>query len=140
MKSHKSIAVLMIVVTGIIAFWLYPGINKANTKKYERVYEDTSGKENSPSTLVSSDTDASDTSKHRIGIKKPEYLKQEIVLEGGVKELEVEMFSRAIHFREELIAEDSLELENPVAQELEISEDSAEIDVVASTEVKRAIE
>src|SRR5215213_2086286 len=95
MKSHKSVAILMLIVTGIISFWLYPGINKANTAKYERVYEDTFTK-----TTVASVPDKSDTTIRRLSVKKPEYLKQELVPKKGVKKLEVEMFSRATHFRE----------------------------------------
>lgn len=99
MKSHKSIAILMIVVTGIISFWLYPGINKADTARYERVYENTSVKN------VGSLPEKSDTAIRSLGIRKPEYLKQELVLLGGIEELEVEMFSRATHFHEPPIPE-----------------------------------
>jgi hypothetical protein len=130
----------MIIVTGILSFWLFPGINKANTAKYERVYEDTFTK-----TPVRSLPDESDTTIRRLSVKKPKYLKQEIVPKKGVKHLDVEMFSRATHFREKvLVIDDSVKINEDVVfinrevvfeQPISIA-DSASVDMAASNDVK----
>jgi hypothetical protein len=136
MKSHKSIALLLIVVTGIVSFWLYPGINKANTAKYERVYEDTFTKKSS----LNSVSLESDTTIRRMSVKKPAYIRQELVPKRGVKKLEVEMFSRATHFVEpQLVLDDSLLIDSPgVVEEITFS-DSAAVRATSSTTMKSLV-
>jgi hypothetical protein len=142
MKSHKSIAMLMIVVTGIVSLWLYPRINKSTHAKYARVYEDTSLKRNSVASLVNSSADDSDISIRRMSVKKPVYIKQDLVPVKGAKSLEVKMFSRATHFIEERIEiADTLNVNLPVANEEPVTiGDTVSVEVATASEIKRAIE
>jgi hypothetical protein len=71
-------------------------------------------------------------------VKKPEYLKQELDPKKGIKKLEVEMFSRATHFREIPIAiEDSLRINEKIVLERPLNiVDSASADVATSNDIE----
>jgi hypothetical protein len=75
-------------------------------------------------------------------VKKPAYIKQELIPGNGVKKLEVEMFSRATHFIEERIEiADTSNLNLPVANEEPVAiGDTVSVEVVTASEIKRAIE
>jgi hypothetical protein len=98
MKPSKKIIILSTIVAAIVLFWLVPGINKAKYKRYTRMYEDT---EVVPKTFAA----ARDTFTLYLPAPPPPakvYKKETIDSEASLKDINPEMFSRAIHFHEEI--------------------------------------
>ena len=105
MKSLRKIIPLSIASAGIIVFWLAPGINAAEGKRYTRIYEDTDQlqavvlKTSFPA--PPGDTTKSAMKKSKLNQKK-KYKKESIESGTKLSKVRPSMFSRAIHFSEEV--------------------------------------
>ncbi len=112
MKPLKTIVPLAAVVTGIVAFWLVPNINKAKAYRYTRVYENT---EETPPVVKKSKNEPGEERKKTVQqsmaagtvekttvavSKKKKYLKESIEPNRSWRKVKPRMFSRAIHFNE----------------------------------------
>jgi hypothetical protein len=122
MKTIRIIS-LSIVVVGIVAFWLMPGINKAGNETYTRVYEDT---ERAP--VLEADPNLPDTTKPGALDKKIEvkyYKSESIEPETKLSDIKASMFSRAIQFEkeEELLVVEELQ-DDSLRQHMQASIDS----------------
>jgi hypothetical protein len=111
MKSLRTICALSVLTAGIVVFWLAPGINKSETVRYTRVYEDTD-QPYIPVMKASFEAPAGDTikSKSEKVVKphqKKKYKKESIQAGTKLSKIKPSMFSRAIHFSEEEIVTDS---------------------------------
>jgi hypothetical protein len=126
MKQFKSIILLAGFACAITVFWLAPGINKANSD-YVRVYEDTYTKPVAADKETPTNTLANQPQKPPMIEKTTEkkYLKQKIKGDAKLEELELEMFSRAIQFEEEVI----VPLADEVDSSLNVVTDSIELAV-----------
>jgi hypothetical protein len=100
MNSSKKIGFLSLLVMGIVAFWLIPGINKAKETKYVRYYENVDEPVKKPQTVES--LSQSDTTARK---KKRKQYKREIIEPSKTKKVTAKMFSRAGQF--ELLERDS---------------------------------
>jgi hypothetical protein len=124
MKPSNKILMLTLTVTCIVLFWLAPGINKSTATKYTRVFENTDVKKS----VDHSDTIKTTTSKKEKVSKNEEkiYRKESIKANARWKDLKPRMFSRAIHFNEEVLM-DSV----PVVTTFTNSTESVSIDSLA---------
>ena len=125
MKATTKIVSLTIVVSCILAFWLFPKLNKASDLNYVRVYEDTDAqpkvivtpleimdtskvkklrKEDLPEEKKSIKT--SDKEERKLIGKKREkkYKKEKIRSDYKLKDIDARMYSRAIQFVPEEIS------------------------------------
>lgn len=119
MKNKASIILLSTIVVGILAFWLYPGVNKAGNATYTRVYEDTDNKLTSPSPAPDLEPDTLPISS-RAPVKV--FKKETLNPNKSVKKITPEMFSRAVQF---------VEVEKVLAEE--IIQDSVKLASIDST-------
>lgn len=106
MKPITKISMLTGFVITIVGFWLIPGINTSEADRYTRIYEDTDKKING---LKSDDYEMLSTNYNRDSIGKrlnKIYKKESIRPDEGLRTLKAEMFSRAIHYTEEVIMSD----------------------------------
>jgi hypothetical protein len=109
MKAIKRITSLAALVSGIVIFWLLPGINKADDTYYTRIYEDTDKKNVSTPAPVQvnmrrageQDTTARPRKKYR---------RERIHSADKLSDVNVKMFSRAIQFKEDemIVLEDTV--------------------------------
>ena len=100
MNPFRRILVLFAIVSAIIAFWLMPGINKANSVNYVRVYEDTDRR----ASIKSADEEkihVMSVVDSVIRERKKVYKKESIERNAKIKDIKPSMYSRAIHFKEE---------------------------------------
>jgi hypothetical protein len=124
MKTIRILS-LFVIVVGIIAFWLVPGINKAGSVTYVRRYENTDP-------IASSqlqDTTKKVKADNKINVK---YYKTELIKpETKLKEIDSKMFSRSAQFEkiEELVLESVVE--DSVETHLLISKDTTLVVKVA---------
>jgi hypothetical protein len=103
MKPVTRIVSLTFIVMAIVCFWLLPGVNTASVKKYTRVYEDT---EFESADVILTEVIADTTE----GPIAKIYKEESIIVDGTLFDLKAEMFSRAIHYEEELLVYDSAEV------------------------------
>ena len=110
MKPFKRMIVLLVIVSGIVVFWLIPGINKAKDSSYTRVYEDTDKKFENVKRRDTPGLKSLNTSRETtIGQTKKIYKKESIHSHDKLSDIKPSMFSRAIQFREEL---DTIEIDS----------------------------
>jgi hypothetical protein len=127
MKRFKSIIILAGFACTITMFWLAPGINKADTG-YVRIYEDTYSKPIAVKALRDGVNQQNPTPVERKGTKK--YLKEKIKADAELEDIKLEMFSRAIHFHEDKIVSEAVEVEMDSA--FDVALDSVEFAMVDS--------
>jgi hypothetical protein len=122
MKRFKSIIILAGFACAITMFWLAPGINKADTG-YVRIYEDTYTKP-----VAMKEVGVGSDQQKPSSIANPEtkkYLKEKIKADAELEDLKLEMFSRAIHFHEDKIVNEVIELE--IDSTVEVPSDTIEL-------------
>ncbi|HYG20382.1 MAG TPA: hypothetical protein VD816_15695 [Ohtaekwangia sp.] len=110
MKSNSKIVVLSIAVTAIVACWLVPGINTARQTRYTRIYEDTG---------VEAVAVKRDSLPHPVAARpEKKYKKESIEPNARLKDMKVEMFSRALHFDEEVWIDTIIAEQQPIMDTL----------------------
>ena len=111
MKSNKKIVFLTIVVTAIVACWLMPGINTARQTRYTRIYEDTGVQ----TVAAKPDSVPVRPETKRAGKK---YIKESIEPDAQLEDIKAEMFSRALHFEEEILIDTLIAEQPPITDTL----------------------
>ena len=106
MKPLKRITILLVIVSAIVVFWLAPGINTAGDVKYTRRYEDTDKPQ--PITPDTTGRQISARQKTDTPVQTKAYKKESIESGEKLSKINASMFSRAIHFEEEIVL-DSVE-------------------------------
>lgn len=104
--SIKRIVILLVVISGIILTGLVPNVNKANAIRYTRVYENTDTKRETIAVSQSQLTDTVKTKKEKARPaehKKKAYKKESIQADAKLKDIKPAMFSRAMHYQEEIV-------------------------------------
>ncbi|HEY8937559.1 MAG TPA: hypothetical protein VIM65_20175 [Cyclobacteriaceae bacterium] len=96
MKSFKKIAMLLCVVTGVVAFWLMPNINQATDVRYTRLYEDTEVKQLPNDSIRAK---LRKNPKTHVNKKAKTYKHESISSSAKIKSIRPSMFSRAVQFR-----------------------------------------
>lgn len=120
MKPSKKIFLLTGLVSAIVIFWLLPGINAAKHVRYTRRYEDTYRK---PEVARSRDTTRSKAVALQKETKSEIPYKTETIEEDmGLSDIDAKMYSRAIHYEEELLLEVPLALDTVIEINLEVED------------------
>ena len=108
MKPFKSITILVAIVACIVIFWLMPGLNKASDKSYTRLYEDTDGRiGTTKDTTRTKRTTQKKESFPSVPVNpsKKVYKRESISTSSKIAQIKPSMFSRAIHFKQEVVIE-----------------------------------
>jgi hypothetical protein len=108
MKPFKRLLVLFTCIVCIVAFWLIPGMNKAKNNGYVRVYEDTELKKISKIYMRPAVAIRARSMGDTIKENKKIYKEEKIRSRAKMKDIKASMFSRAIHFNEDIVLMDSI--------------------------------